>query len=100
MSVLLHAPVEGAAVFRANQSLRRTHALGQVRHVKAVLVYCIVKVLTALFLYTKPVNPFNGIKSEGLQFPAVWTGTGEFYIQTPVRWRFGRRLASLKQKLH
>src|SRR5204863_337726 len=48
-----------------------THTLSHVRHVKAMLVYRIVKVLTALFLYTKPVNPFNGVKSEGLQLPAV-----------------------------
>ena len=98
MPILLHAPVERATVFRADQRLRRAHTLGHLRHSKAVLVYRIVKVLTSFFRYAKPVNPLGGIKSEGLQFPTVRTRTGEFCIQTPVRWRFGRRLAAPKQK--
>jgi len=64
--VLLHAPVEGPAVFRADQRLRRTHALGHVRHIEPVSVYHIVEVLTTLFLETEAVNALDGIMSEGL----------------------------------
>ncbi len=64
--VLLHAPVEGSAVFRTDQRLRRTRTLGHVRHIKPVSVYHIVKVATALFPDTKTVNAFGGITSESL----------------------------------
>jgi hypothetical protein len=46
--------------------LRRTHPIGDVRHVEALFVYHAVKVATALFLYTKPVNTLGGVTSEGL----------------------------------
>src|SRR3989442_15547292 len=74
MSVLLHAPVEGAAVFRANQSLRGTHALGQGRHVKGGVVFFILEGVTALFFFTKTGKPFNGVKSGNFQIPAVLKG--------------------------
>ena len=48
MPVFLHAPVESAAIFSADQRLRGAYTLGHVLHIKAVLVYHIVKVLTAL----------------------------------------------------
>ena len=64
--VLLHAPVEGPAVFRADQRLRRTHALGHVRHIEPVSVYHVVEVPAALFLETEAVNALGGIMSEGL----------------------------------
>src|SRR5207247_6736229 len=66
-----------------DQSLRRPHSFGDVRHVQTVPIDH-VRVLTAFFLHTKSMNPFEGIKRESLQLPAVGTGTGEFDIQTPV----------------
>src|SRR5437762_10261365 len=54
MPILLHAPVESTAVFRANQCLRRTDTLGNVRHVETMPVYRVVEMLTALLLYAKP----------------------------------------------
>src|SRR2546428_9914107 len=70
MSVLLHAPVEGAAVFRANQSLRRTHPPGQVRHVKGVLAPSNGKGLAPVFFFTKSVNPLNRAPSASARVPA------------------------------
>jgi hypothetical protein len=64
--VLLHAPVEGSAVFRTHQRLRRTLALGHVRHIKPTSVYHMVEVASALFFDTKTVNAFGGIMSESL----------------------------------
>jgi hypothetical protein len=64
--VLLHAPVEGSAVLGADQRLRRTHALGHVRHIDPVPVYDVVEVATALFPDTEAVNALGGIASEGL----------------------------------
>jgi hypothetical protein len=64
--VLLHAPVEGSAVFRTDQRLRRTRALGHVRYIKPVSVYYIVEVAPALFPDTKTVNAFGGITSKSL----------------------------------
>ena len=75
ISILLHAPVEGAAVFRADQRLRRTQPFGGVRHVEMVCVYHVVEVATALFFGTKTMNLPGGVTSEGLQLPAIRTGT-------------------------
>jgi hypothetical protein len=93
--ILFHSPVEGAPVFGADQSLRRPHSFGDVRHVQTVPIDHVVKVLTAFFLYAKPMNPFEGIKRESLQFAAIRTGTGELDIQPPVSRRLGRKLAAL-----
>jgi hypothetical protein len=79
----------------ADQSLRRPDPFRDVRHVQTVPIDHVVKMLTAFFLCAKPMNPFEGIKRESLQLPAVRTGTGEFDIQTPVSRRLGRKLAAL-----
>jgi hypothetical protein len=64
--VLLHAPVEGSAVFLTDQRLRLTRTLRHVRHIKPVSLYHIVKVASALFPDTKTVNSFGRITSESL----------------------------------
>jgi hypothetical protein len=64
--VLLGAPLEGSAVFRTDQRLRRTHTLGHVRHIEPMSVYRVVEVAAALFLDTETVNTFGWITSEGL----------------------------------
>ena len=74
MFILFHSSVESAAVFRADQRLKRTDTLGDVRHVETVLVYRVVEMLTALFLYAKPVSSLGRAESEGLQLPAVRAG--------------------------
>jgi hypothetical protein len=66
VAVLLHPPVERSAVFRTDQSLRRTGTLGRVRQVEPVSVDHVVKVATALFVNTKAVNPLDGIMNERL----------------------------------
>jgi len=63
--VLLHAPGEGAAVFCADQCLRRTDTLSHVGHVEMVCVYDAVEMAAALFPDTKAVNTLRGIGSEG-----------------------------------
>ena len=65
ITVLPHAPVEGSAVFRTHQRLRRTHSLRHVGHIKPVSVYHVVKVAAALFPDTKTVNASGWIASEG-----------------------------------
>ena len=71
MAILLHARFESAAVLRADQRLRRTRSLGDVRHVEMATVYCIVEVLTALLLYAKAVDARDGIEGEVPQLSAV-----------------------------
>ena len=66
IAVLLHAPVEGSSVFRTDQSLRRTHTLGRMRHVEPLSIDHVVEVATPLFPDTKTVNTLGGIMSEGL----------------------------------
>jgi len=66
MRVLLDAPVERAAVFRANQRLRRTRALGHVSHIELMMVNHSVEVAAALFLSAKPMHTLDGIVSKGL----------------------------------
>jgi hypothetical protein len=58
---LLHAPVEGPAVFRADQRLRRTHALGHVRHIEPVSVDHVVEVATTFFPETEAMNALSGM---------------------------------------
>ena len=71
MAILLHALFESAAVLRADQRLRRTCSLGDVRHVEMVTVYCIVQVLTALLFYAEAVHTRDRIKGEVFQLSAV-----------------------------
>lgn len=64
--VLVHSPVEGAAVFSTDQSLRRTDTLGHVGHIEPVSIDHIVKMAPPLFLNAEAVNTLGGITSEGL----------------------------------
>jgi len=66
IAVLLHAPIEGSAVFCTDQRLRRTHTVGHVRHIEPVSVYRVVEVAATLFPDAKTVNTFGRITSEGL----------------------------------
>jgi hypothetical protein len=63
---LAHSPVEGAAILRTDQSLRRTNTLGHVGHIEPVSIDHIVKVLPPLFFDTEAVSTLGGIMSEGL----------------------------------
>ena len=64
--VLVHSPVEGAAVFRTDQRLRRTNTLGDVGHIELVSIDRIVKVAAPLFFNTETVNTLGATTSEGL----------------------------------
>jgi hypothetical protein len=64
--VLIHSPVEGAAVFRTDQRLRRTNTLSHVGHIEPVSIDHIVKMAAPLFFNPEAVNTFGGITSEGL----------------------------------
>ena len=78
--VLLHAPDEGPAVFRADQRLRRTHALGYVSY-QAGVCRSHGGGADGALLDTEAMNALDRIVSERLQFPAIRTGTFEFYTQ-------------------
>src|SRR4051812_43558186 len=66
IAVLIHSPVEGAAVFCTEQGLRRTSTLSHVGHIQPMSVDHVVKVSAPLFLDTEAVNTLGGIMSEGL----------------------------------
>jgi hypothetical protein len=59
--IFFHASVESAAVFGADQSLRRSRSFGDVRHIQTVLIDHLVEVLTAFFLHAKPMNLLAGL---------------------------------------
>jgi hypothetical protein len=63
---LIHSPVEGAAVFRTDQRLRRTNTVSHVGHIEPVSIDRTVKMAASLFFNTEAVNTFSGITSEGL----------------------------------
>jgi hypothetical protein len=64
--VLVHSPVEGAAVFRTDQRLRRTNTLSHVGHIELVSIDRIVKMAAPLFFNTETVNTLGATMSEGL----------------------------------
>ena len=80
LAVLFASTPVAAPVFGADESLRRALTFGDVSHVQPVSINHPVEVLAAVLSNPEPVDLFQWVQDECLQFPAVGTGAGELDI--------------------